>query len=104
LEKLKHDAEIATTEYFAAIMKTIVMPPFEALLIPAGKVVIDPLASAVPDSLKDFLDIKQMFEDLYNGVIDDSIDVVLGSDKVPQKEKKKKIEDASEPNGAEITA
>lgn len=103
LEKLKHDAEIATTQYFHYIMKTIVMPPFEALLIPAGKVVIDPLASAVPESLKDFLDIKQMFEDLYNGVIDDSINIVLGSDKVPQKEKRKKIEKGSEePNGAEI--
>jgi len=80
LAKYRHDTKIATMKYYAAIMKSIVMPPFEALLIPAATAVIDPLADAVPGPLKDFLDIKQMFEDLYNGVIDDSIQVVLNAD------------------------
>eukprot|EP01110_Echinostelium_bisporum_P013283 TRINITY_DN876_c0_g1_i1.p1 TRINITY_DN876_c0_g1~~TRINITY_DN876_c0_g1_i1.p1 ORF type:complete len:563 (-),score=262.92 TRINITY_DN876_c0_g1_i1:213-1901(-) len=107
LVKFRHDGELATTIYFAKIMKLIVMPPFEALLIPAAKVAIDPLAEAVPEALKDFLDIKQMFEDLYNGIVDAAIDTILASDKThPKKEIKDKklemIED--EPNGAEVKA
>lgn len=80
LMKFRHDSNIITMNYYAAILKAIVMPPFEALVIPAGRAIIDPLADAIPSALKDFIDIKQMFEDLYNGVIDDCIKVVLSAD------------------------
>lgn len=79
LVKFKHDADIATTKYFAHILKRIVMPGFEALLIPACSAIISPLAEVIPDPLREFVDINEMFEDLYHGVIDDSISVVLNS-------------------------
>lgn len=87
-EKFKHDADIATTQYFCDIMKKIVMPPFEALLHPATKNIIDPLAEAVPEPLREFLDIKQMFEDLYYSIVDAAIETVVRSDQIaPPSEK-----------------
>jgi len=77
LEKYRHDTNIATEHIYAHILKRIVMPGFEALLLPAAAALISPLADAVPQPLREFVDINQMFEDLYNGVIDDSIKVVL---------------------------
>ncbi len=59
-------------------MKLILLPPFEALLNPAAKHIIEPLANLVPEPLQEFIDIKQDFEDLYNGILDDAIDSVVG--------------------------
>jgi len=87
-EKFTHDADISTTQYFCEILKKIVMPPFEALLQPAAKNIIDPLAELVPEPLQEFLDIKQMFEDLYNGIVDAAIETVVRSDQIaPPKQK-----------------
>jgi len=80
LAKFKHDTDEACMHWYAHVLKAIVMPPFEKLLIPAAQNIIEPLADLVPDPLKEFLDINQMFEDLYNGVIDDSINVILRAD------------------------
>jgi len=77
LQKFRHDADAAATAYYARILKRILMPGFELLLIPAARNIIAPLADVVPGPLKEFIDINQMFEDLYNNVIDDSIAVVL---------------------------
>lgn len=80
--KFKHDADIATTNYFCHIVKLIVMPPFEALVHPAAKLIIDPIADQIPEPLREFLDIKQMFEDVYHSIVDASIATVVNSDKV----------------------
>jgi hypothetical protein len=77
LAKYVHDTNLAVVKLYAEILKRIVMPGFEALLIPACAAAIAPLAEAVPQPLREFIDINQMFEDLYNGVIDDSIQIVL---------------------------
>jgi len=74
IEQFRHDADIATKMFSAKVMKLIVLPPFEALLAPAAKHVIEPLANLVPEPLQEFIDINQDFEDLYNGIIDDAIE------------------------------
>jgi len=78
--KYRHDTDIAVMNYYAKILKTIILPPFEAAIHPIAKRLIDPLAESIPQPLREFIDIKQMFEDLYNGIVDDSIAVVLRSD------------------------
>lgn len=74
----KEDAQKAVGFYYHAILKKIVLPPFEALVVPACKAVLEPLADAVPEPMQQFVNIIKMFEEVYNGVIDDSIKVVLG--------------------------
>jgi hypothetical protein len=76
----KSDGQKATQIYYHEILKTIIMPPFEKLVIPACKTIIDPVADLVPEPLKQFLDPNQMFEDLINGIVDASIDTILNSD------------------------
>jgi len=78
IEEFKQDSQKAVRIFYHTIIKKIVMPPFEALVVPACKAVLEPLAEAIPEPMKQFLDIMKMFEDLYNGIIDDSIKVVLG--------------------------
>lgn len=58
-------------------MKLILLPPFETVLNPAAKHIIEPLANLVPEPLQEFIDIKQDFEDLYNGILDEAIANVL---------------------------
>lgn len=78
--KYRHDTDIATTRYYANILKKIIMPPFEAAVHPVAKHLIEPLAESIPQPLREFIDIKQMFEDLYKGIVMDSIHVVLRAD------------------------
>jgi hypothetical protein len=80
LADFKADAEKSSLNYYSDILKTIVMPPFEKVVIPACKTVIDPVASLVPEPLKQFIDPNAMFEELLNGIIDGSIETVLSSD------------------------
>ena len=74
----KEDAQKGVSMYYAAILKKIVLPPFEALVVPACKLLLEPLDEAVPEPMKQFINIMKMFEAVYNGVIDDSISIVLG--------------------------
>jgi len=78
--KYRHDTDIAVMRYYNKIMRKIVMPPFEAAVHPVAKHIIEPLADSIPEPLREFIDIKQMFEDLYKGIVVDSINVVLRSD------------------------
>jgi len=78
--KYRHDTDIAMMTYYMKILKTIIMPPFEALVHPVAKHIIEPLAEAIPEPFREFIDIKQMFEDLYTGIVEDSINVVLRAD------------------------
>lgn len=41
-------------------MKSIVMPPFEAVLHPASKAIIGPIADLIPEPLQEFIDINQV--------------------------------------------
>lgn len=79
MEKFHHDAEIALVHFCKKVLKLIILPPFEALLHPASKHLIEPLASAIPDPVKDFIDINQDFEDLYHGILDEAIENAINS-------------------------
>jgi hypothetical protein len=79
LKKYKHDAELHRVLFFSEILKAIVMPPFNEVLIPAVKTILDPLDSAVPETFKDFINIGDMFEQLVNKIVDGVIETVLKS-------------------------
>lgn len=78
--KYRHDTDIAVMRYYAKILRLIILPPFEAAVHPVTKHIIEPLANSIPEPLREFIDIKQMFEDLYKGIVADSINVVLRAD------------------------
>jgi len=78
--KYRHDTDIAVMRYYAKILRLIILPPFEAAVHPVTKHIIEPLAESIPAPLREFIDIKQMFEDLYKGIVADSINVVLRAD------------------------
>jgi len=80
LADFRADAQKSSMAYYAEILKTIVMPPFEKVVIPACKTIIDPVADLVPEPLKQFIDPNAMFEELLNGIIDGCIETVLSSD------------------------
>jgi hypothetical protein len=74
MEKFRHDADIAIIAFCAKVMKIILLPPFEALVNPAAKMIIEPIADLIPEPVKEFIDVQQNFEDLYNGILDSAID------------------------------
>jgi len=90
LEKIKSgvlsdfliDSQKSTLNYFAVVMKTIVMPPFSKVVIPACKTIIEPISDLIPEPLKQFIDPQSMFEEILHNIIDNSIENVLSSDKI----------------------
>jgi len=79
LEDYKNDANIRMNQFYMTIMKAIVMPPFNALVMPACKAVLEPLNDLIPDPMKQFVDILEMFDQLVNGIIEGAIQRVLDS-------------------------
>jgi len=79
LEDYKFDGKLRTVEWYCEVIKKIIYPPFNAVVIPACKALLDPLNDAIPEPLRQFLDINQMFDDLINGIIDESIKTVVSS-------------------------
>jgi hypothetical protein len=77
ITKYEEDAKTATTEYYLKIFKDIIMPFFNKLVIPACKTVIEPLSSAIPDELKQFVDPEEMFDKLVDGVVEDTIKTII---------------------------
>jgi hypothetical protein len=73
IEDYKFDGRKGTTLYYCHIMKKIVSPPFDKVVIPACKMALEPIASVVPDPVKDFLDIQDTFEELVEKIIDASV-------------------------------
>jgi hypothetical protein len=79
LEDYKTDATVATNEFYCKIMKAIVFPPFNALVVPACKAVLEPLNDMIPEPMKQFVDILEMFDELVNGIVDGAIERVVSS-------------------------
>jgi len=79
IEDHKWDGQKGTLKYYAAILKLIVMPPFNKLVIPACQAALDPLNSLIPDPVKEFVDLNDMFDELLNKIIDDSCMTVVSS-------------------------
>jgi hypothetical protein len=79
LEDYRTDATTATNEFYSKLMKAIVFPPFNALVVPACKAVLEPLNDMIPEPMKQFVDILEMFDDLVNGIVDGAIERVVSS-------------------------
>jgi hypothetical protein len=79
LEDYKFDGKLKTVQWYCTIMKTIVMPPFNGLVIPACKAILSPISEAIPEPMKQFIDIEQLFDDMLNSIIDASIETVVSS-------------------------
>jgi len=81
--QFKNDSDINTDSLYLAILKAIIMPPFNALANPATKALLEPLDSVIPEPMKQFIDIQDEFQRLLEGIIDECILVVLkaGGDK-----------------------
>jgi len=77
MARYEHDSKLATVNYYLKIFKDIIMPAFNKTVIPACKMVIDPISDIIPEPMKQFIDPADMFDRFINGVIDDSIRVVL---------------------------
>jgi len=79
MQRYQEDSETATIIYYLKIFKDIIMPAFNKTVIPACKAIIDPLASIIPEPMKQFIDPDDMFDRFINGLIDDTIKVILKS-------------------------
>jgi len=79
VEQYKHDGKLRIIAWYAQSIKTIIMPPFNAVVIPATKAIITPIADAIPEPLREFIDIESLFMELLNGILDESINTVVGS-------------------------
>jgi len=77
LDKFREDAKIATFLFYLGLFKAVIMPALVQLVVPACKAIIEPLASIIPDLLKQFIDPNDMFDKLLNGIVDDAIKNVL---------------------------
>jgi hypothetical protein len=81
LEDYRWDGSKGVLIYYHKILKVILMPPFEKLVIPACKTIIDPVAELIPEPLKTFIDPNAMFEELINGIVDESIMTILNNER-----------------------
>lgn len=81
LEDYQVDGTKGTLMYYHAILKIIVFPPFEKLVIPACKTIIDPLAEIIPEPLKELIDPSATFEELIHAIVDEAIMTVLKNER-----------------------
>jgi len=79
LEDYKFDSNIRITRWYTKVIRAIIMPPFNAVVIPACKTIITPIGDTVPDAMKEFVNIEGLFDDLLDQIINESIAVVLSS-------------------------
>jgi len=79
MEDYKSDSNLQRVLYYADIIKKIVYPPFNKLVIPAAEALLSPLNDAIPEPMKQFIDINDMFEQLCSNIVDESIQTVLSS-------------------------
>eukprot|EP00755_Sulcionema_specki_P004252 Sspe_Gene.29611::Locus_14156_Transcript_1_1_Confidence_1.000_Length_1758::g.29611::m.29611 len=77
--KLRKDIEARTVNFYTDIVKAIVMPPLEDEAMPACKSLLAPLDDAVPEPMKEFVNITKLFERLVDNLVTDAIGTVLRS-------------------------
>lgn len=77
LKKFSKDVVTIVIDFFTEIIRAIIMPPFEATVMKACKALLTPLNDAIPDAVKQFIDVIKMFEKFVNSVVNECIAVVL---------------------------
>lgn len=83
MEDYEHDSALSTRNLCEEILKMIIMPVINTVVRTPCKALLEPLAGAIPDNMKDFLDIQKLFDDVLDDVIHHSIVAVLGDDAGP---------------------
>jgi len=78
-EDYKFDAMLKTTMWYSGSIKEIIMPPFDAVVFPACRSLMNALTDSIPDAMKQFISPERLFEDLVNQIIDECIATVLKS-------------------------
>jgi len=81
LADYQHDGNLAKMIYYRDILKQIVMPPFNKLVFPAAEALLEPLNAVIPEPVKEFLDINEMFQRIVESIIEESIQTVLAGAK-----------------------
>jgi len=72
-EQIKQDSHLRALNWYKKVLMKIVMPPLNALAVPAAKLALEPLNSLIPDPMKTFIDINGMFDDLLNDIVGGAI-------------------------------
>jgi len=78
-EWFDNDSSWHATQAYIHILKSIIMPPLNAVANPAVNALLDPLDSAIPDAMKQFIDIGDEFQQLLETMVGALIEVVLRS-------------------------
>jgi hypothetical protein len=82
LEDYKTDANKLAVLYYADILKKIVMPPFNKLVVPACKEALEPLQDLIPDVLKNpvpLINVYKLFDEVLDQIISGAINTILSS-------------------------
>jgi len=82
LEDYKTDANKIAVLYYADILKKIVMPPFNKLVVPACKEALEPLQDLIPDVLKNpvpLINVYKLFDEVLDQIISGAINTILSS-------------------------
>jgi len=72
-EQIKQDSHLRALNWYRKVLMKIIMPPLNALAVPAAKVALEPLNNLIPDPMKTFIDINGMFDDLLNDIVGGAI-------------------------------
>jgi len=71
--KFKHDAKLMIWISYSNLMKEAILPPFVTRVQPAARGILESLVNLIPEHRQQFLDVSEMFEELYNGVFEDTL-------------------------------
>jgi len=74
LADFEHDQHVATRHVIEELIKLIIMPGINATIRPAAKALLEPLESTIPDAMKDFVDVNELFDRLLDEIVHETID------------------------------
>jgi hypothetical protein len=60
LTKFQDDANVATVTFVREIVRLVVLPPFQAVLVPLSPQILKPMEEIVPETLKEFVDLQEV--------------------------------------------
>lgn len=73
IQRFRHDSQLVSFKSYCHLMREMVMPSFETRIHPAAYPVLETLENLIPGHRQQFLDVREMFEEFYNEVIDKAL-------------------------------
>ncbi|KAF2069273.1 hypothetical protein CYY_009409 [Polysphondylium violaceum] len=77
LEKYLHDTQVGSVIQIKYVVKEVIRPTLVKVVDPLCKPIVSSMASAIPSSFKELIDINQMYQQLIDDVINDTTHSVL---------------------------